>query len=254
MENTYKQVAEIIRESNNIVFFGGAGVSTECGIPDFRSESGLYNQELKYDYKPETILSHSFFKERPEVFYEFLREKLMFDNIFPNKGHKALVELEKLGKLKAVITQNIDGLHQLAGSTEVLELHGSLSRYYCCNCSSDYSFSYIKSTKDVPRCDCGGIIRPDVVLYEEALNNDVVSESMKYISNADTLIVAGTSLAVYPSAGLLKHFKGNKIIFINKDKTRYDKIADIIINKPFAKTMLKVMVELGVWNIKSSWC
>lgn len=249
MENVYKTIADIIRESNNIIFFGGAGVSTECGIPDFRSENGLYNQESNYFYKPEKILSHSFFNEYPDIFYSFLREKLIFENIFPNKGHKALAELEKIGKLKAVITQNIDGLHQIAGSDNVIEIHGSLSKFYCNNCFKNYSLNYIKTTNGVPSCECGGILRPDVVLYEEALNPDVVSDSMKFISNADTLIVAGTSLAVYPAAGLLKHFNGKNVIFINKDKTRYDKIADLIVNEPFAKTMVKVMIELGVWDI-----
>lgn len=251
MENAYKKIADIISRSNNIVFFGGAGVSTECGIPDFRSKNGLYNQESNYTFKPETILSHSFFKEYPDIFYSFLREKLIFEDIFPNKGHKALADLEKIGKLKAVITQNIDGLHQIAGSDNVIEIHGSLSKFYCNNCFKNYLLNYIKATNGTPICECGGILRPDVVLYEEALNADVVSDAIKFISDADTLIVAGTSLAVYPAAGLLKHFNGKNVIFINKDETRYDKMADIIVNEPFAKTMEKVMIELGVWNINS---
>lgn len=246
MQNIYKQAVDVIKKSNNIVFFGGAGVSTECGIPDFRSKNGLYSREYKYKYNPETILSHSFLNSHPDVFYDYLRENLMYYNVKPNKGHIALAKLEEVQKLKAVITQNIDGLHQMAGSKKVLELHGTMSRFYCSKCNKEYSPEYIEESKGVPKCSCNGIIRPDVVLYEESLDNDVIYESLNYISNADTLIVAGTSLAVYPAAGFLEYFKGQNVIFINKDSTPYDSMANIIINKPFAVTMTNIMMELNL--------
>lgn len=248
MENYYKQAAEVIKKSNNTVFFGGAGVSTECGIPDFRSSNGLYSKRYKRNYNPETILSHSFFVNNPDIFYEYLRENLLISNILPNNGHKALAELEKLGKLNVVITQNIDSLHQLAGSKNVMELHGSLSKFYCCKCHKHYPAKFIIEQFDIPKCTCGGLIRPDIVLYEEALNEEIMANSIKYISNADTLIVAGTSLAVYPAAGFLNYFQGNNVIFINKSSTPYDSMANIIINEPFGSTMENIMIELGLWN------
>lgn len=252
MDTIYKQVADIIKESDNIVFFGGAGVSTECGIPDFRSSDGLYNKKNKYSYPPEEILSHSFFERHADIFYDYIKENMLnTGNILPNKGHKALADLEKMGKLKAVITQNIDCLHQKAGSVNVLELHGSFAKFYCTECGKVYGIDYINSSKDVPKCTCGGLIRPNIVLYEEMLDESTIEKSVDYIRHADVLIVAGTSLAVYPAAGLIQYFKGSRVIFINKDKTGYDSFANIIINKPFAKTMMRVMIEAGYWNIKS---
>ncbi len=250
MNDIYSKVSKIIGESNNIVFFGGAGVSTECGIPDFRSENGLYNKVSKYNYSPEVILSHSFFQNHPDIFYDFLNNNLLKYNVSPNKGHKALAELEHLGKIKAVITQNIDNLHQMAGSKKILELHGTLSRFYCCDCLKNYSSDYVKSLQTVPKCECGGIIRPDIVLYEESLDERILVESIQYINNAEILIVAGTSLAVQPAAGLLRYFNGKHMIFINKDSTDYDKNADILIHKPFAETMDRLMQNLGLWSEK----
>lgn len=240
----YKDVADIIKSSNNIVFFGGAGVSTECGIPDFRSSDGLYNKKNNQHYSPEEILSHTFFKTHPDVFYEFLRDNLLKYKVSPNSGHLALAELEKQGRLRAVVTQNIDGLHQAAGSKNVLELHGSLSRFYCSRCHTDYSPDLIMSSKDTPRCSCGSVIRPDIVLYEEALNQDVLLSSINFIESAEVLIVAGTSLVVYPAAGLIRYFNGKHLIFINKSETSFDSMADIVINEPFAATMEKIMQEL----------
>ena len=198
----------VIKESNNIVFFGGAGVSTESGIPDFRSVDGLYNQ--KYDYPPETILSHSFFMKKTEEFYRFYRDKMLIENVKPNAAHLALAKLESLGKLKAVITQNIDGLHSDAGSKRVYELHGSVLRNYCMKCKKFHEVDCIKNSKDIPRCDCGGIIKPDVVLYEEGLDDATLDGAIRSIMEADTMIIAGTSLTVYPAAGLIRYFKGDK--------------------------------------------
>lgn len=239
------KAADIIKSCNNIVFFGGAGVSTECGIPDFRSEDGLYNKKNKFPYSPEEMLSHSFFERHPDIFYKYLKESLLKYNVQPNFGHKSLAALEKMGKLKAVITQNIDGLHQKAGSKNVLELHGTLSRFYCSKCFKEYSPEFITEEKFIPICNCKGIIRPDVVLYEEALNQEVILKSIDYISKAKVLIVAGTSLVVYPAAGMIRYFKGDKIIFINKSSTSYDSMADIVINEPFSKTMERIMKEAG---------
>jgi len=216
-----------ISESDNIVFFGGAGVSTESGIPDFRSVDGLYNQ--KYEYPPETILSHSFFMEHTEKFYDFYRDKMIYTDAKPNITHYKLAQLERQGKLKAVITQNIDGLHQMAGSMNVLELHGSVWRNFCMKCHRFYSLEKIIQTKKVPHCDCGGIIKPDVVLYEESLNDDTVSKAVKAISMADMLIIGGTSLNVYPAAGLIRFYKGGKMVLINKSVTPYDNEADLLI-------------------------
>lgn len=231
---------EIIDRSDNIVFFCGAGVSTESGIPDFRSVDGLYNQ--KYDYPPETILSHTFFIDKTEEFYKFYRDKLIVKNVQPNKAHTALAKLEKKGKLKAVITQNIDGLHQLAGSKNVLELHGSTLRNYCMDCGKFYDVDYIASNTGVPKCECGGIVKPDVVLYEEMLNDDTISKSVKFISEADTLIIGGTSLNVYPAAGFINYFGGRYMVIINKASTPADKQAKLVINEPIGEVLGKLKI------------
>lgn len=231
MENNEKilKFKEIIGNSNSIVFFGGAGVSTESGIPDFRSKDGLYN--MKYKYPPEQILSHTFFKENTEEFYKFYKDKLNSLKYEPNITHYALANLEKNGKLTSVITQNIDGLHQKAGSTRVHELHGSVLRNYCIKCHNFYDAEYVFNSKTIiPTCKCGGIIKPDVVLYEEPLDNNVYEEALKDISHCDVLIIGGTSLAVYPASYLVRYFKGNHIILINKDKTPFDSNADLVIN------------------------
>ena len=216
-----------ISESGNIVFFGGAGVSTESGIPDFRSVDGLYNQ--KWAYPPETILSHSFFERDPAEFYRFYREKLVVRGARPNAAHLRLAALEREGKLRAVLTQNIDGLHQAAGSREVLELHGSTLRCYCARCRKPYPPSYINEGTGVPRCDCGGVVRPDVVLYEEPLDQDILQRSVMYIRDADMLIIGGTSLAVYPAAGLINYYRGHKLVLVNRGATPRDAEADLIV-------------------------
>lgn len=227
--NTVDEIVEVIKNSDNVVFFGGAGVSTESGIPDFRSVDGLYNQ--KYDYPPETILSHTFYRRKTAEFYRFYRDKMICVDAKPNVIHKSLAKLETEGKVKAVITQNIDGLHQMAGSKEVLELHGSVHRNYCEECGKFFDADYILNSKDVPKCDvvgcCGGV-KPDVVLYEEGLNDETLRKSIEYIRNADVLIVGGTSLAVYPAAGLIDYYRGNKLILINKSATPRDSVADYI--------------------------
>lgn len=229
-----------INESDNIVFFGGAGVSTESNIPAFRSTDGLYNQE--YAYPPETILSHSFYRRKPEEFFRFYRNKMLFPNAQPNAAHKALARLEQQGKLKAVITQNIDGLHQKAGSKEVLELHGSVLRNYCERCGKFYSLDQILASKElVPKCDCGGTIKPDVVLYEESLNQKTLEKSVRYISEADLLIVGGTSLTVYPAAGLLDYYRGKKLVLINMAATAKDNIADLIIKRKIGEALSEVV-------------
>lgn len=239
MESNIEILKEYINESNNIVFFGGAGVSTESGIPDFRSKDGLYNQ--KYDYPPEEILSHSFFIEKPKEFYKFYKDKMNSLKYEPNITHKQLVELEKIGKLKAIVTQNIDGLHQKAGSKNVLELHGSVLRNYCMRCHKFYPAEFVFDSKGIPKCNCGGIIKPDVVLYEESLDNTLLYNSIKYIQNADLLIVAGTSLTVQPASGLINYFGGKHIVLINKNKTQYDNKADLIINESLGK-VFKVII------------
>lgn len=216
-----------ISQSDNIVFFGGAGVSTESGIPDFRSVDGLYNQ--KYDYPPETILSHSFYLAHTDEFYRFYRDKMLELSARPNAAHKKLAELEEAGKLKAVITQNIDGLHQAAGSRRVLELHGSVHRNYCRKCGKFFDARYIKDSTGVPLCDCGGQIKPDVVLYEEGLDSKTLQDSIRYISEADILIIGGTSLAVYPAAGLIDYYRGDKLVLINKSATPMDRCANLLI-------------------------
>ena len=223
---TVEELQKVIDESKSIVFFGGAGVSTESGIPDFRSVDGLYNQ--KYDYPPEEILSHTFFMKKTEEFYRFYRDKMLCLDKKPNKAHLKLAELERAGKLSAVVTQNIDGLHQAAGSRRVYELHGSVLRNYCRNCRKFYSAEFIKNSEGIPRCECGGVIKPDVVLYEEGLNDSVVTGALNAIQTADTLIIAGTSLTVYPAAGFIRYFRGNTIVLINRDATPFDSHADLV--------------------------
>lgn len=225
--NEMEQFSQWVEESDNIIFFGGAGVSTESAIPDFRSIDGLYSQQ--YDYPPETILSHSFYQKKPEEFYRFYRNKMLFPDAKPNRAHLALAELEKSGKVRAVITQNIDGLHQAAGSREVLELHGSVHRNYCSRCKKFYGLEAILNSEGVPRCSCGGIIKPDVVLYEEGLDNCVIERAVQYIMEADMLIIGGTSLTVYPAAGLIDYYKGEKLALINKSVTPRDSQADLVI-------------------------
>lgn len=231
---------EIIDDSEKIVFFGGAGVSTESGIPDFRSVDGLYNQ--KYDYPPETIISHSFFVRYPEEFYRFYRDKMIFPDAKPNDAHKKLAELEKCGKLSAVVTQNIDGLHQMAGSKNVIELHGSVHRNYCTKCGKFYPLSAITESAGVPKCSCGGTIKPDVVLYEESLKTEDIERAVSEISAADTLIIGGTSLVVYPAAGLVRYFKGKHLAVINKSEINANN-AKLVINDSIGKVMSKIICE-----------
>lgn len=227
-EEKIARLREMIAESNNMVFFGGAGVSTESGIPDFRSVDGLYHQQ--YDYPPETILSHTFYRQNTEEFYRFYKSKMLFLDAEPNAAHKKLAEWEKEGKLKAVITQNIDGLHQAAGNEKVWELHGSVLRNYCEDCKAFYDVNYIKGAEGVPVCaKCGGTVKPDVVLYEEGLDDTTLKESVKAIRNADLLIIGGTSLAVYPAAGLIDYFSGKYLVLINKAPTPRDNMADLVI-------------------------
>ena len=236
MENIYdeklgskiEEFKEIINNNSNIVFFGGAGVSTESGIPDFRSKDGLYNQ--KYKFPPEEILSHTFFMNNTEEFYKFYKDKMNSLKYMPNITHKKLAELENIGKLKAVVTQNIDGLHQKAGSKKVYELHGSVLRNNCMNCKKSFSAEYVFNSKGIPKCDCGGIIKPNVVLYEESLDDTVVENSIKAIKEAEVLIIGGTSLTVYPASSLIYYFKGNRLVLINRDRTDMDNMADLVIN------------------------
>lgn len=235
-----KTLQEIIDCSNRIVFFGGAGVSTESGIPDFRSENGVFNSMQKYGETPEKLVSHSYFINHTEEFYQYYKENLIFNDAKPNKAHIALAKLEEIGKLKAVITQNIDGLHQKAGSKNVLELHGNADRNYCQICNKKYDANYILESENIPRCECGGIIKPDVVLYEEPLNTGLLNFATSYIESADTLIVGGTSLVVYPAAGLITHFKGENLVLINKSPTDYDSFADLVINEPIGETLGKL--------------
>lgn len=228
MTTTIERFLQMVEESDNIVFFGGAGVSTESGIPDFRSVDGLYNQ--KYDFPPETILSHSFYMRHTEEFYRFYKDKMICLDVKPNVTHSKLAELEATGKLKAVITQNIDGLHQMAGSKRVLELHGSTHRNYCQKCGKGFDAAYIQNAAGVPTCDaCGGQIKPDVVLYEEGLEQQTLDDAIFYISHADMLIIGGTSLAVYPAAGLVNYYRGNKLVLINKSTTPMDGKADLLL-------------------------
>ncbi len=235
------ELQQIIDSSNKIVFFGGAGVSTESGIPDFRSVDGLYNQ--KYDYPPEEILSHTFFCKHTEYFYNFYREKMLCLNAKPNAAHLKLAELERAGKLTAVVTQNIDGLHQAAGSKNVFELHGSVHRNYCMSCNKQFDAEYILNSKEIPKCPCGGTIKPDVVLYEEGLDSSCVNGALSAISNADCLIVAGTSLNVYPAAGFIKYFGGEHFVLINRDKTPADNWADLVIHGNVGEVLSKIEVR-----------
>ena len=236
------QLQEIIDSSQNIVFFGGAGVSTESGIPDFRSESGIFKSLEKYGDTPENLVSHSYYMDHTEEFFSYYKENLIFKDAKPNPAHYALAKLEKAGKLKAVITQNIDGLHQKAGSENVLELHGSIHRNYCQICKKEYGLNYILESDGIPKCECGGIVKPDVVLYEEPLNNAILSFSIDYIQNAETLIIGGTSLVVYPAAGLINYFNGKNLILINKSETPYDHHATLVINEAIGETLSQIKI------------
>ena len=233
MDEKIQLLKNWIDSSDNVVFFGGVGVSTESGIPDFRSVDGLYNQQWKYP--PETILSHSFFVRYPEEYYRFHREKLVIDGVKPNAAHLKLAELEREGKLRAVITQNIDGLHQAAGSKNVLELHGSILRSYCSACGKPYPADKMNHGEGVPHCSCGGVIRPDIVLYEEPLDESIMTRALHYISEAEVLIIGGTSLNVYPAAGLINYYRGNKLALINLGSTPYDNEADLVINEKIGR-------------------
>ncbi|MCI1944881.1 NAD-dependent protein deacylase [Clostridium luticellarii] len=240
---SYENLKSAIDNSNNIVFLGGAGVSTESQIPDFRSEAGLYKTKNNFSYPPEVMLSHSFFMSHTEDFFEFYRGKMIYKDAKPNDAHYALAELEKRGKLKAIVTQNIDGLHQMAGSENVLELHGSIHRNHCTKCNKFFNLDYIINSPDIiPKCDkCNGLIKPDVVLYEESLDMDVLNKSVEYISQADILIVGGTSLVVYPAAGLINYFKGKNLVLINKSSTSYDNRADIVIHDKIGSVLKSVL-------------
>ena len=235
-----EKLKQWIEESGNVVFFGGAGVSTESGIPDFRSQDGLYSQQ--YQYPPEMIISHSFYLKNPEEFYRFYKNKMIFPDAKPNAAHLALARLEQQGKVKAVITQNIDGLHQKAGSRNVLELHGSVYRNFCTRCGRAYGLDAVLQAEGVPRCSCGGIIKPDVVLYEEGLDSDVLQKAVFYIRHADVLIIGGTSLTVYPAAGLIDYYQGNRLVLINKSATARDAHADLMISRPIGQ----VFEELNI--------
>lgn len=239
-EQEVESLQKMIDDSSRIVFFGGAGVSTESNIPDFRSADGLYQQ--KYKYSPEQIVSHTFFVNRTESFYEFYKEKMMFLDAKPNAAHKKLAELEAAGKLSAVITQNIDGLHQAAGSKNVLELHGSIHRNYCQSCKKFYDASYIKNSEGIPKCSCGGTIKPDVVLYEEGLDSDIINRSIRAISEADMLIIGGTSLVVYPAAGFIDYFRGKHLAVINKSATAREVGAELTIAAPIGEIMGRIKV------------
>ncbi len=228
------KLQKIIDKSENIVFFGGAGVSTESGIPDFRSNAGIYN------YIPEDVLSHDYFENHTEEFFSYYKKHLVFNNAKPNPAHLKLAEGEKAGKIKAVITQNIDGLHQKAGSENVLELHGNFNRNYCQFCAREYDVNKILTSEGIPYCECGGIIKPDVVLYQEPLKNDIISDSIKYISSADTLIIGGTSLVVYPASGLINYFNGDNLVLINKSPTDYDSFANLIIQESIGEVFSKI--------------
>lgn len=242
MKPEIEQLKKIIDESNNIVFFGGAGVSTESGIPDFRSANGLYNQDLGREVSPEEMISHSFYVKHTKDFYDFYKDKLIYKEAKPNACHKALAELEKQGKVKAVVTQNIDGLHQLAGSKTVWELHGSVLRNYCERCHTFYDVDTILEADGVPHCDkCGGRIKPDVVLYEEGLDEYVINSAVEAIANADTLIVGGTTLIVYPAAGLIRYFRGKNLVLINMTATQADSAADLVIRDPIGEVFSQVM-------------
>ncbi len=235
-----QQLQQWVKESENMVFFGGAGVSTESGIPDFRSVDGLYHQ--RYSEPPETILSHTYYIRKTEEFYDFYRDKMLCLDAKPNAAHMKLAELEAAGKLKAIVTQNIDGLHQAAGSKKVLELHGSVHRNYCCSCGKNYNAQYVLESTGIPRCDCGGQLKPDVVLYEEGLDNGILTESIRCISEADMLIIGGTSLVVHPAAGLVNYYRGKKLVLINKSVTAMDSRANLVINDSIGKVLSTIHV------------
>lgn len=241
MDKLIANLKNIIKNSDNIVFFGGAGVSTESNIPDFRSEKGLYNAVSNYGYSPEEMLSRTFFENHTETFYKYYKENMLYLDAMPNDAHLALAKLEDTGKLKAVITQNIDGLHQQAGSKNVIELHGSVHRNYCRKCKKYFDANFIKNSNGVPRCECGGIIKPDVVLYEESLNYSNIEKAIGYIERAKTLIVGGTSLAVYPAASFINYFKGQDLVLINKSPTAYDKMATLVINDSIGKILKEIV-------------
>ena len=242
MDSKIEELKRIIDESSNIVFFGGAGVSTESGIPDFRSANGIYNQDLGREVSPEEMISHTFYMRHPEDFFEFYKDKLIYEDAEPNNCHKALAELERQGKVKAIVTQNIDGLHQKAGSKVVWELHGSTLRNYCEKCRTYYGLDKVLESKGVPVCDkCGGRVKPDVVLYEEGLDSDVIDGAVRAISEADTLIVGGTTLIVYPAAGLIHYFRGKKLVLINMSATSADANADLVIHEPIGEVFRQVM-------------
>lgn len=238
--STVEQLQSVIDKSKRMVFFGGAGVSTESGIPDFRSVDGLYN--MKYDYPPEQILSHSFFEKNTAEFYRFYRDKMLCLDKMPNQAHQKLAELERAGKLSAVVTQNIDGLHQAAGSKRVYELHGSVLRNHCRKCRKFFSAEFVKNSEGVPTCDCGGVIKPDVVLYEEGLDDSVVNGALNAIMTADTLIIAGTSLTVYPAAGFIRYFRGDTVVLINRDKTPFDSQADLVFHDKVGELLEQIKV------------
>ena len=263
MEEQIKRLQEWIDGSESIVFFGGAGVSTESGIPDFRSVDGLYNQ--KYDYPPEEILSRTFFDRRPEEFYRFYRDKMLCLDARPNTAHQKLAQLEQVGKLRSVVTQNIDGLHQMAGSKRVWELHGSVHRNFCMRCKKPYPVEFIRDSQGVPTCSCGGTVKPDVVLYEESLDSRVLEGALADIQQADLLIIGGTSLAVYPAASLVNYYRGDRLVLINKSPTPYDRRADLAIAGPIGRILEQIQAEgsstagagLGpapsVFNVISQW-
>ena len=245
MNQNIKQLVELLKESNQIVFFGGAGCSCASGIPDFRSSNGLYSKKLERNFTPEQAVSHSFFMHYPEEFFDFYKNHLIYPKAKPNACHIALAQLEKMGKLQAIVTQNIDGLHQAAGSRKVYELHGSVLRNYCMKCHAFYDAEYVLAAEGVPRCEkCGGMVKPDVVLYEEGLDQQVISDAICAIAHADTLIVGGTSLVVYPAAGLIDYFTGKKLILINKSITAADDKADLVIKEDIAKIMMEAVEQL----------
>lgn len=245
MTQEIRELTDIIRESNNIVFFGGAGVSTESNIPDFRSADGLWNEKLQINFTPEQLVSHTFFVRYPEEFFSFYKEKLVYPDAKPNAAHKALARLEEMGKVKAIVTQNIDGLHQAAGSKVVYELHGSVLRNYCMDCNAFYDERFIMESEGIPVCPkCGGRVKPDVVLYEEGLDDKILRGAVSAISKADTLIIGGTSLVVYPAAGLIDYFNGKNLILINKSETSADRRADLVIHEAIGEVFTQVMQNL----------
>jgi len=245
MNQELQELIQIIRDSENIVFFGGAGVSTESNIPDFRSANGLWNEKLKINFTPEQLVSHTFFVRYPDEFFEFYKDKLIYPDAKPNAAHIALAKLEEMGKVKAVVTQNIDGLHQAAGSKVVYELHGSVLRNYCMECNAFYDEKFILESEGIPTCPkCGGRVKPDVVLYEEGLDNNVIRGAVSAISKADTLIIGGTSLIVYPAAGLIDYFNGKNLVLINKSETSADRRADIVIHEAIGEVFTEVMNNL----------